>query len=547
MSKNLRSLSKKYGEDNKLFEDIKSLSESDSFAENLDQITEETLFTKSAVHSTRTFYDFLKPEFRDKKVHICDGSACYVTDKQKKLKEALLKHFSEDEIGTVTCIGRCWENASFLYKGYPVSLKSVDDLERALKWYTLQLPLENVKSAVKRFSILNTWNGFARGYSLLNSYFENPETIIDEVRESKIRGRGGAGFPTHIKLETCRNTEADQKYIVCNGDEGDPGAFSDMYIMENLPYKLIFGMIACAIATGATKGLIYVRGEYPYSVKTLNKAVKRLYEKKHLGENLMGSKHTFDLTVVVGEGAYICGEETSLLNSIEGIRADVRTRPPFPAEEGLFGKPTVLSNVETFANIHKILYSGGKTYARMGTEKSKGTKLVCLDSGFVRPGMYEIVMGSVLIDLINKMGGGFSRPTKAIQVGGPLGGIIPVDELYKLTVDFESFEEHGFLLGHAGVVSIPVNVPFIEYMRHLFDFVEKESCGKCYPCRIGAIRGREMLDRAIDKDELIDRAAFEDLIDTLEEGSLCALGGGITLPIRNILEHFAEEVDVFFK
>jgi NADH-quinone oxidoreductase subunit F len=242
----------------------------------------------------------------------------------------------------------------------------------------------------------------------------------------------------------------------------------------------------------------------------------------------------------------VCGEETALLNSIEGLRPEVRVRPPYPTQYGLFGKPTVLSNVETFANLHWIIEKGGLVFANIGTKLSKGTKLVSLDSHFNRPGVYEITMGTPVNDIINLFGLGFKNPIKAIQIGGPLGGIVPIHKLAELTLDFESFNAAGFLLGHAGFVCIPDDFPIITYLKHLFKFTADESCGKCFPCRIGSQRGFEMLEKVQTENYKIDRQLFHDLLETLEKGSLCALGGGLPLPIRNAMQYFEKELEPYF-
>ena len=248
-----------------------------------------------------------------------------------------------------------------------------------------------------------------------------------------------------------------------------------------------------------------------------------------------------------GAGSYICGEETALLASLEGQRPEVQVRPPFPTQSGLFGKPTLLSNVETFALLPAILTDGGEAFAKIGTESSTGPKLVSLDSRFNKPGLYEIEMGTPLSTVIDEFGDGFREPVKAVQIGGPLGGLVPATHFSQLNLDFESFDQAGFLLGHASFVSIPEHVPIIEYMEHLFEFTKDESCGKCFPCRYGSVRGFEMLNRARKGEDKADLHLLEDLLETLEETSLCALGGGLPLPIRNALEHFADELQVYFE
>jgi NADH-quinone oxidoreductase subunit F len=305
-------------------------------------------------------------------------------------------------------------------------------------------------------------------------------------------------------------------------------------------------MLMTGIITGADTGVLYIRGEYPLAVRKTREAVRQLEEAGITDGPAEAGTFRFRFHVVEGSGAYICGEETSLLNSLEGLRPEVRTRPPFPAVYGLFGMPTVLSNVETFANIHYILKEGGAVYAALGTEKSPGTKLVSLDGAFNRPGLLEVKMGTPLSSVIDEMGGGTRYPVKAFQIGGPLGGLVPASKIGELTLDFESFSREGFLLGHAGIVSVPDDFPIVKLLEHLFEFTKKESCGKCFPCRIGSARGHELLQAAEERGEKIDRQLFDDLLDTMQLGSLCALGGGLPLPVKNALHWFSDELENYF-
>jgi NADH:ubiquinone oxidoreductase subunit F (NADH-binding) len=305
-------------------------------------------------------------------------------------------------------------------------------------------------------------------------------------------------------------------------------------------------MLVTGLLTGADTGVIYIRGEYPESVRAVKKAIE-IIDNEKLNDNVrFGKDFSFKFHVVEGAGAYICGEETSLLNSLEGLRPEVRTRPPFPAQYGLFGKPTVLSNVETFANIRFILMEGGAAFNALGTEKSTGTKLVSLDGAFQKPGLYEIRMGTPLQVVLYEMGGGTKYPVKAFQIGGPLGGIVPVSMIGDLTLDFESFSQAGFLLGHAGIVSIPEDFPMMKFLLHLFEFTSRESCGKCFPCRIGSYRGTDLLRRAINRELKIYKELFSDLLETMTLGSLCALGGGLPLPVKNAIQYFSSELEEYF-
>ena len=371
--------------------------------------------------------------------------------------------------------------------------------------------------------------------------------VLEEIKKSNIRGRGGAGFPMGIKLESCRNIENDTKFIICNADEGDPGAYSDRYLLEKQPHAVLFGMMISGLVTGAEWGILYIRGEYPEAVGIINDMVEQLRSNGLLGKDIQGSGFNFDFKVIQAQGAYICGEETALINSLEGKRPEVRTRPPYPTQEGLFNKPTVVNNVETQAAVHYILEKGGDHYASIGTERSSGTKLVSLDSFFNNPGIYEVDMGTPLSTVVNDLGGGFKEPVKAMQIGGPLGGLVPTSKIDSLTLDFESFGNEGFLLGHASVVCVPESFPIVKFIEHLFDFASFESCGKCFPCRLGTKRGHEMFTNAIEGKSKIDPELLDDLLHTLETGSLCAHGGGIPLPIQNALQYFDSELREYMK
>jgi NADH-quinone oxidoreductase subunit F len=335
------------------------------------------------------------------------------------------------------------------------------------------------------------------------------------------------------------------RYIVCNADEGDPGAYSDRYLLEQQCLKVVFGMVAAAYCINSDQGVIYIRAEYPESIRNTLDIIEELLGNSWLGENICGSDFSFSLKVIRGAGAYICGEETSLLASIEGRRPEVEVRPPFPAVRGLYQQPTVVNNVESFAALPAILQMGGGAFAALGTTRSTGTKLLSLDSHFNKPGIYEVQMGFPLTKLI-EAAGGFRVPVKALHIGGPLGGLVPMSKVQELTIDFESFSSAGFLLGHAGVISIPDDFPMIDYLAHLFEFTANESCGKCFPCRLGSVRGHEMLMSARDDGQQINRGLLEDLLETMELGSLCALGGGLPLPIRNALAYFEDELREYF-
>ena len=307
-------------------------------------------------------------------------------------------------------------------------------------------------------------------------------------------GRGGAGFPTGMKWDFCSKAKSEKKYVVCNADEGDSGAFSDRYLLEDQPLKVLFGMIICGYVIGSDEGVLYIRGEYPKSIEAINGNINALKQAGLLGDKILGTNFSFDLNICIGQGAYICGEETALIASIEGRRAEVDVRPPFPVTEGLYKKPTVVNNVETLAAATGILLNGAEKFSSIGNKKSAGTKLVCLDSFFNKPGVYEIDMGTPMKKIFEEFGGGLKEEVKAFQIGGPLGGVVPVKEIEKLNLDFQEFTAAGFMLGHASVVSIPKNFSMAEYIHHLFEFSAEESCGKCFPGRLGSYRGKEMFD-----------------------------------------------------
>jgi len=377
----------------------------------------------------------------------------------------------------------------------------------------------------------------------LNKFLKvDKKEIIKSLLDSNLTGRGGAGFPTGMKWDFCSKAKGDKKYVICNADEGDSGAFSDRYLLEDQPLKVIFGMVLCGLVIGGDEGVLYIRGEYPKSIEAINGCINELKKLNLLGENILGTDFSFDLGICIGQGAYICGEETALIASIEGRRAEVDVRPPFPVTEGLYKKPTVVNNVETLAAATGILINGAEKFSSIGNKKSAGTKLVCLDSFFNNPGVYEIDMGTPMKKIFNEIGGGYKEPVKAFQVGGPLGGVVPLSEIDNLNLDFQEFTAKGFMLGHASVVSIPKDFSMSEYIHHLFEFSAEESCGKCFPGRLGSYRGKEMFDQAKKKTAKIPLKLLEELLVTMQKGCLCALCGAIPTPIQNILKYFGDEM-----
>ncbi len=548
MSKNLGELSGRKGLQENLFEELGiAARETGTVApEDIEQLAEKFLMGEANVYGTATFYDFLRPEHKGKKVYVCNGSACMTAGTQAGLKDKLSKHYSADEIGEMCCLGRCHENSAFNVNGLNYSGDAINNIETLKKGERGAIDKYNV-AAHGTAMLTNEFPGIDEYYKILGTALSmSAEELLAELKTSGLRGRGGAGFPISFKLESCKNTEGDIKFIVCNADEGDPGAYSDRYLLEHQPHAVLLGMMIAGYIAGADTGVLYIRGEYPESVEIVQQAINDLHDKKLLGEHIMGSDFKYNFKLIKAQGAYICGEETALLSSIEGQRPEVRVRPPYPTQEGLFNKPTVVNNVETLACIPWVIQNGGDKFAAVGVGRSTGTKLVSLDGFFNKPGIYEVDMGTPLSVVVNELGGGFKEDVKAMHIGGPLGGLVPVEKIKDLNVSFESFSENGFLLGHASVVCIPRDYPIIKYIEHLFQFTAHESCGKCFPCRLGSTRGYEMVDKAITTDYKMDRKLFTDLIETMEIGSLCALGGGLPLPIRNSLKYFDNELAQYF-
>lgn len=381
------------------------------------------------------------------------------------------------------------------------------------------------------------WQGLRRALALA------PADIVAEVTKSGLRGRGGAGFPTGIKWKTVLEAKAPRKFIVANADEGDSGTFADRMLMEGDPFLLIEGMIIAGLAVGAGKGYIYTRSEYPHAIDVTGAAIEIARSAGILGDNVLGSGRGFDLEIRVGAGAYVCGEETALLESIEGKRGQVRAKPPLPAHEGLFGQPTVINNVISLTSVPFILAKGAEAYAAVGFGRSRGTMPIQLAGNIRHGGLFEAGFGITLGQLVDEIGGGTAsgRPVKAVQVGGPLGAYFP-PALFETPFDYEAFTKAGGLIGHGGVVVFDDSVQMARQARFAMDFCAIESCGKCTPCRIGSTRGVETLDRILAGTEVTKNVTLlEDLCETMKFGSLCALGGFTPYPVLSALHHFPDD------
>ncbi len=377
----------------------------------------------------------------------------------------------------------------------------------------------------------------------------SPEEVIEEVKKSGLRGRGGAGFPTGLKWTFARKSQGELKYILCNGDEGDPGAYMDRSVLEGDPHSVIEGMAIGARAIGAAQGYVYVRAEYPLAVERLEKAISRAKELGILGKNIFGTDFSFDLEIRIGAGAFVCGEETALIHSIEGKRGEARPRPPFPAVKGLWGKPTLLNNVETYANIPAIILKGGDWFASFGTSKSKGTKIYALAGTISNTGLVEVPVGTPLGDLIYDIGGGIvtGKDFKAAQIGGPSGGCIPKQHL-DVPLDYESLTELGAIMGSGGLIVMDEDTCMVDVARFFLEFVQEESCGKCIPCRLGTRRMLDLLTNICEgKGELSDLDELEVLGKQIKTTSLCGLGQTGPNPVLSTIRHFRDEYDAHIK
>ncbi|MFD5631249.1 formate dehydrogenase beta subunit [Streptomyces sp. NPDC127072] len=371
----------------------------------------------------------------------------------------------------------------------------------------------------------------------------SPEDVVTEVTDSGLRGRGGAGFPAGIKWKTVLGCADELKFVCCNADEGDSGTFADRMVMEGDPFMLIEGMTIAAHAVGAREGYLYIRSEYPDAVATMRAAIGIAREHGWLGRNILGSALDFDLHVRVGAGAYICGEETSMLESLEGKRGTVRAKPPIPAIEGLFGRPTVVNNVLTLATVPVVLADGAKAYQELGVERSRGTQVFQLGGNIAHGGIVETAFGITLRELVEDYGGGThsGRPVRTVQVGGPLGAYLPTT-MFDLPMDYEAFAAAGAMVGHGGLVVFDDSVDMAAQARFAMEFCAEESCGKCTPCRVGSVRGVEVIDKIVageHRDENL--ALLEDLCDLMTDGSLCAMGGLTPMPVRSAIAHFPDD------
>ncbi len=510
------------------------------------EAAERSGLPEATVYGISTFYDDLVERRGRRHVAACTGTACwtadagdYVGELSQKLGLAPGECSADGELslGTTVCLGFCHSSPAF--RDDDVVDAGDGALARVVAGEAVQAAEPQGASLLDE-PVLLARGDFAGLRQALST--STPEHLLEEVKQANLRGRGGAGFSAGTKWEFARKADGPEgKAIVVNGDEGDPGSYIDKLLMERNPELLLEGMVLAGFAVGADRGMVLVRSEYPHSTPALRAAIERARSAGDLGEDIHGSGFSFEVDVEEGAGSYVVGEETALLSSLQGLRGTVNARPPFPAQRGWHGKPTVVSNVETLCNVSYIARHGAEAYAALSPGATPGTKLVCLNERFVSPGMYEVPFGVPVRRICEELGGGLveGREIKAVQIGGPLGGILPAS-LLDTPFDFDELSDAGCMVGHGSILAFDDQTDIRALATHLLEFGARESCGKCFPCRIGLQRALEMSQH----DGPIDRERLEELLETLELGSLCAHGGGMPAPIRSLIEHFPEELGV---
>ena len=542
--------------------------------EELNQIRENTL-KEISLRTDRNY------KGKEKHILVCGGTGCtssHSTEIISKL-EKVLKEKNIDNVRVIRtgCFGLCARGPIIVVRPEDTfyAMASVDDVEEIVEKHIVngeiveRLLCKDVDGTkVRSLDELNFYKKQHRvvlkncglidpenideylafdGYKALEKVLTSmsQDDVIKEISDSGLRGRGGAGFPTGRKWQFAKNSENDQKYVACNADEGDPGAFMDRSVLEGDPHTIVEAMAIAAYAIGATKGYVYVRAEYPIAVGRLQKAIDQAKEYGLLGKNIMGTDFEFDLEIRLGAGAFVCGEETALMESVEGRRGEPRPRPPFPAVKGLFGKPTLLNNVETYANITQIILKGASWFSSIGTEKSKGTKVFALGGNINNVGLVEVPMGITLREIVYDIGGGVpnGKEFKAAQTGGPSGGCIPAEYL-DTPIDYESLNAIGSMMGSGGLIVMDDSTCMVNLARFFLDFTVDESCGKCPPCRIGTKRMLEILENMVEgKGKEGDIEKLEKLAMNIKRSSLCGLGQTAPNPVLSTLKYFRDEYE----
>lgn len=513
--------------------------------QDIEGLGRETGLPSASVRAALSYYADLHGQSAS--VRVCRGTSCVLAG-AAELHESLERDL---DCRAVYCLGYC-DRSPVVMRGEDELLLQCrpEDVRASGEQSTERPPPPSIRCLARQPLITRrlTLGGCAHldvarasgVYGAVEKVLRGrPEDVISALERSGERGRGGAAYSTGAKWRACAEAPGDKRYVIANGDEGDPGSFIDRVLMEGDPHAIVEGMIVCGYAVGAHEGIVFVRSEYPAATATMEEAIAEARQAGLLGSSVCGTDFAFEISVFPGMGSYVCGEETALLNAIEGFRGEVRLRPPYPAVEGLYGKPTVVNNVETLVNVPAILSLGPEVYAALGTQTSSGTKALCLNHGFARPGIVEVEFGVSLRAVIEEAGGGAGgRRLEAVLVGGPMGSVVLPDQ-WDVPVCYTGMAERGIQLGHGGLVAVPEGTDFRILLLHWLEFMREESCGKCVPCRLGSHRAHELLRDSADGGT---RPELERLLEVIGEGSLCAFGQLMPQPMRQLIDHFGKRI-----
>lgn len=501
-------------------------------------LAEEVGLPEATVRSVISYYADLHGE--QPQVRVCRGTSCLLAG-ASQLKNSLATQYTCQD---VYCLGYCDRSPAFLNPQQEIIFgKKAQGIKADSQPLSIRC-LAPEPIVTRRLSQDNSSLAKAKAagvYSALEKALaSSPKEIISIVERSEERGRGGAGFSTGKKWHACAQATGTKRYVIANGDEGDPGSFIDRLLMENDPHGIIEGMILCAYAIGADEGIIFIRSEYPQAMTKMRSAIEEARQAGFLGENILDRDFNLEISVFPAMGSYVCGEETAMFNAIEGLRGEVQIRPPYPTEKGLYGQPTVVNNVETLVNIPFIVERGAEAYAQLGTPASSGTKAICLNHGFARPGILEVEFGTSLQEVIDEAGGSFDgQPLEAVILGGPMGSVL-VPSQWDVPICYEAMKQRGIELGHGGLVALPQGTDFHALLEHWLEFMKDESCGKCIPCRLGSEKASHLV-----KNSQINpycKTELERLLEVMEQASLCAFGQYMPSPMKQIIEHFGERI-----
>ena len=501
-------------------------------------LAEEVGLPEATVRSVISYYADLHGE--QAQVRVCQGTSCLLAE-AKQLKTNLAQQYTCKD---VYCLGYCDRSPAFLNPqaeivfGKQAQGREIESQPLSIRSLAREpIVTRRLNQDYSSLSKARTAGAYS---SLEKALASSPEQIISTVENSGERGRGGAGFSTGRKWRACAQAQGTKRYVIANGDEGDPGSFIDRLLMENDPHGIIEGMILCAYAIEAEEGIIFIRSEYPQAMTKMRSAIEEARQEGFLGRNILDRDFNFEISVFPAMGSYVCGEETAMFNAIEGLRGEVQIRPPYPTEKGLYGQPTVVNNVETLVNIPFIVERGAEAYAQLGTEASSGTKAICLNHGFARPGLLEVEFGTSLQEVIDEAGGSFdSQPLEAVILGGPMGSIL-VPSQWDVPICYEAMKNQGFELGHGGLVALPQGTDFRALLEHWLEFMKEESCGKCVPCSLGSQKASNFVKNLPSNPHV--QSELERLLEVMEQASFCAFGQYMPGPMLQMIEHFGDRI-----